>query len=285
MKILITGAGGQLGRALAGAFLPEYAVLAYPHAALDVTDSRAVRAAMRAARPDAVIHAAAWTDVDGCERDPERAMRVNTAGTRNVARALPKGAVFVYVSTDFVFNGKKRTPYAETDKAAPLNAYGRSKLAGEREALRRKNVYVVRTSWLYGPHGGHFASTILGKALRGERNLRVVRDQTGAPTLTLDLARQIRAMLEAGVPFGVYHAANAGACSRAEFAKAVLREYHVTGVRVSGVPSGAVPGPVKRPRNSRLSCEKLRRAGVPPLRGWKAALRHYVRLTGWQAAG
>ncbi len=282
MHVFITGAGGQLGRALSDAFLGGHAVTAYPHAALDVTDRRAVRAAVRAAKPDAAVHCAAWTDVDGCERDPRRARLVNAEGARHVAEALPRSAALVYVSTDFVFSGRKKTPYVEDDKPAPPNVYGKTKRQGERYALRHPRAYVVRTSWLYGLHGRHFVGAVLAKAEAGEA-LRVVRDQVGAPTFAFDLAQQIKILLERETPPGVYHVTNGGACSRREFAKAILGEYNsMKNVRVAGIRSAQMPRPAKRPLNSCLSNEKLRRTGVPLLRHWRAALRHYCRLTAWR---
>jgi dTDP-4-dehydrorhamnose reductase len=206
---------------------------------------------------------------------------MNAEGARHVVEALPRSAALVYVSTDFVFSGRKKTPYAENDKPAPLSVYGKTKRQGELHALRHPRAYVVRSSWLYGLHGRHFVQAILAKAEAGEA-LRVVRDQVGAPTFAFDLAQQIKVLLEREISPGVYHVTNSGACSRCEFAKAILGEYNNGNVRVTGIRSAQMPRPAKRPLNSRLSNEKLRRTGVPLLRHWRAALRHYCRLTAWR---
>jgi len=225
MRIFVTGHKGQLGRALdaalagerlAGCDLPE----------LDITDRAAIGAAVASFAPDVVIHAAAWTDVDGCARDPEEAYRVNALGTQNVALACAEvGAAMLYISTNEVFDGEADQPYREWDPPRPINPYGRSKAAGEwftRHLLTR--FYIARTAWLYAPGGRNFPHRIV--ELADERGaLRVVTDEVGNPTYAPDLAVALAALVRTEA-YGVYHLTNAGYCSRYDFCREIL---HITG--------------------------------------------------------
>jgi dTDP-4-dehydrorhamnose reductase len=215
MKIFLTGATGQLGIALRHV-LRGHDLVSPTETEADITDA-SIAARIADAGPEVVIHAAAYTDVDGAESNPDRAYAVNADGTRNVARGAAKaGARLVAVSTDYVYDGTKTAPYVEDDLVAPLSVYGASKLAGEREALAVKpDAIILRTAWLYGD-GKNFVRTMI--RLAGERSeLRVVSDQIGSPTAAVDLAHAIRAVLDTRAA-GVYHAVNAGSCSWHEFA-------------------------------------------------------------------
>jgi dTDP-4-dehydrorhamnose reductase len=274
MKILITGAGGQLGLALQLA-LSGHDLLPMNHASLDVADSAAVHTAIVGARPDVVIHPAAWTDTAGCERDRERALLVNATGARNVAEAAREaGATMVQISTNEVFDGEKAAPYDEDDASNPINAYGRSKLAGEvavRETLPEH--YIVRTSWLYGPGRASFPEKVLQNA-REHGKLRLVTDEVASPTLTGDLAAAIAKLIETR-EFGTYHLTNAGECSRQEWAEEVLR---LTGVDVpiEATTQQAFGLPFRKPEHSTLANNRAAKLGIT-LRSWRDALRDHMR--------
>jgi dTDP-4-dehydrorhamnose reductase len=221
MRILITGADGQLGGALSRRAV-GHSVVALELVHLDICDPAETRRQITAARPDVIINAAAITDVDGCERDPDTAYDVNALGARNVALAASAvGAALVQVSTDYVFDGTKGVPYWEFDVPSPVNAYGASKLAGE-ELVRavHNRVYIARTAWLYGVGFRNFVTKILGKAAR-ESELSVVDNEVGSPTFCDDLADAILALAATGV-YGTYHLTSEGECSRHEFARAIL---------------------------------------------------------------
>jgi dTDP-4-dehydrorhamnose reductase len=233
------------------------------------------------ARPDVVIHAAAYTDVDGAEAHPDRAFAVNASGSRHVAQgAAEAGARLIAVSTDYVYDGAKDGPYREDDPVAPLGLYGASKLEGEREILKAKpDAVILRTAWLYG-EGKNFVETILRLA-RERDELRIVDDQRGSPTAVADLATVIAALLQTPCA-GVYHAVNAGACSWYEFAREILR---LAGIdrRVVPIRSSELVRPAKRPANSVLDCGKLAALGLT-LRPWQDALRAYLQERGLVAA-
>jgi dTDP-4-dehydrorhamnose reductase len=274
MKILITGANGQLGTALRGA-LSGHDLAPLDHAGLDITDAAAVRQAIAAAKPEIVIHSAAWTDTAGCERDPERAMLVNATGARNVAEAAREaGAAMVHISTNEVFDGEKGAPYDEDDATHAINAYGRSKLAGE-EAVREMlpQHYIVRTSWTYGPGRASFPEKIL-QAARSNGRLRLVTDEVATPTLTTDLAAAI-AKLIATREFGIYHLANAGECSRMVWAEEVLRLAGVE-VPIEATTLAEYKSAVRKPRRSTLANHRAAALGIT-LRPWQDALREHMR--------
>jgi dTDP-4-dehydrorhamnose reductase len=251
-RVLLTGAGGQLGAALGEAFP---AADARTRDELDVTEPIALRYA-----PDLVLHAAAWTDVDGAEAAEEAALRVNVEGTRNAAGL---GAPVVYYSSDYVFDGAKREPYLESDEPAPLGAYGRSKLLGEQEI---RDGWIVRSSWLFGWTGHNFVRTML--RLGAERDeVSVVADQRGCPTYVGDLAAATRQIVE--LPEGIWHVAAEGEATWAEFAAAVFDEAGLK-CRVAPISTEELGRPAPRPAYSVLRSE---REGAPVLPHWRKGLR------------
>jgi dTDP-4-dehydrorhamnose reductase len=258
-RVLITGAGGQLGAALREVFPGADA---RTHAELDVTRPLAVEP-----RPELVLHAAAWTNVDGAEADPDGADAVNVAGTRNAA-AL--GAPVVYWSSDYVFDGTKRTPYVESDPTGPQGAYGRSKLLGEAEVVQG---WIVRTSWLFGWTSTNFVRTMLRLGAEREE-VAVVDDQRGCPTYVGHLAEATRAIVD--LPHGVYHVAAAGDCTWADFAEAVFEDAGLD-CRVSRITTAELARPAPRPAFSVLRSEK---PGTPVLPHWREGLRACLERLG-----
>jgi len=243
---------------------------------VDITHQTLIENVIETRRPDVVIHTAAFTAVDECERQPAVAFRVNAEGTRHVALACRQARIpMLYVSTDYVFDGEKEGPYVESDSPHPLNVYGRSKLEGERyvsDLIDR--FWIVRTSWLFGRHGKNFVETILASARRGE-SLRVVDDEVGAPTYTVDLALKLQEIVERAPP-GTYQVTNQGYCSRFEFAGAILRQAGVERVALAPIRSSASGRLAARPRNSRLENARLRAEGFDLLPTWTDALQRYL---------
>src|SRR3989441_13307969 len=275
MRILVTGAKGQLGQELQRVLRGEEVIAAdRPEYAL--TDPM-LGEKVAAQRPDLVIHLAGYTDVDGCERDPETAYAVNAQGTRCVSEGAAKAnARLIYLSTDYVFDGKKTEPYTERDPVNPLNVYGRSKLAGEEEAVKGcRRTLVLRTSWLYGVHGNNFVKTILSLAVT-QPELRVVEDQRGSPTYARHLAQVIAGLIRSDVT-GVIHAGGEGECSWYEFAKAILQEAGLACrvVPISTAESGRL---AVRPRYSVLSITRLHQYGLS-LVPWRTGLQRFVADT------
>jgi dTDP-4-dehydrorhamnose reductase len=277
--MLITGATGMLGTALTGV-CEELGVECHPYseADLDITDAEAVSAAaalFAAQGGRLIVNAAAYTDVERAEDDEARAFEVNSRGAGNIAEAAARcGLALVHVSTDFVFDGTKVGPYTEEDEPHPLNAYGRSKLAGERSVLEAHHAaLIVRTAWVFGPGGSNFPKKILELA-RPRDELRVVDDEIGSPTFTMDLARGILELCAQDAN-GVFHLTGSGSCSRFEMAEEVVRAAGLS-TRLVPVSSKTFPTKAQRPLNSVLSTEKARGLGVdmPP---WRDSLRAYVR--------
>jgi dTDP-4-dehydrorhamnose reductase len=250
-RVLITGAGGQLGAALAEV---------YPTADARARESFDITASSLPYQPSLILHAAAWTDVDGAEERPDLAERVNVQGTRNM---VALGAPVTYFSTDYVFDGAKSEPYVESDEPRPLSVYGKTKLAGEREV---RDGWIVRTSWLFGWTGRNFIRTMLALAGRQD-DVRIVADQRGCPTYVGHLAAAVPALLE--VPFGTRHVAAEGECSWAEFAEAIFEE---AGVRCRVIPITAdeLSRPAQRPAYSVLRSEH---SDTPHLPHWREGLR------------
>jgi len=273
MRILITGAKGQLGCELKEALKAEQLTLAdLPE--FDVTKA-SVEERMAAAQPDVIIHAAAYTDVDGAEREPERASAVNAEGTARVAIAAAKaGARFVYLSTDYVFDGRKSTPYLETDEPNPLSVYGRSKLEGERLALTRcPRTVILRTAWMYGAHGKNFVKTIMKLTLE-QQELRVVADQRGCPTYARDLALAIKQLLQTDLK-GIIHAAGTGDCTWYEFACEIV-SLMGSSARVHPITTAESNRTARRPPYAVLANTVLSKNGID-LPNWKDALGRFMR--------
>jgi len=274
VKVLVTGAGGQVGRELVEAFA-GHDVVAADHARLDVTDRDAVLQAVTSVGPDAIVHAAAWTAVDACEGDPDRALAVNALGTRHVVEAARSvGAPVTYLSTDYVFDGAKPTPYVEWDAPNPRSAYGRSKLGGEAEIDPTSTI--VRTSWVCGRHGPNMVKTIL--RLAGEHDeLAFVHDQRGHPTFAVDLAAAIR-QLVVERRAGTYHVTNQGAVSWYEFAQSVLEAAGLDPGRVRPIATTDLdpPRPAPRPPNSVLDNAALRLDGITLLPHYREPLDRLV---------
>jgi dTDP-4-dehydrorhamnose reductase len=277
VRVLVTGAGGMLARALLsemGARGNE--VLALSRADLDVTDEEAVHDAISALRPRVVVQCAAYTAVDRAEEEEDVATRVNALGTRHVARACDRvGALFVYPSTDYVFAGNGRTPYRPDDAPRPVNAYGRSKLAGEAAAREAAHWLVVRTSWLYGEGGPNFVDTVT--RLAGEREvLEVVDDQVGRPTWTRSLAQTILELIVTGAE-GILHASDAGDhVTWCGFAREILARQGLA-TPILPVPSSSFPRPAPRPGYSVLDCSGTEAVLGRSLPHWTDTLRQYLR--------
>lgn len=276
MRIMITGATGMLGRDVMRVLQEQHHIcLGVGSADFDLTDMDAVRTAVKAFQPEAIIHCAAYTAVDLAESEPALCCTVNGLGTLNIARAAQAvNARLLYVSTDYIFSGSGDEPWEITDRPMPLNAYGLSKLQGEEavQALTPRH-FILRTSWVFGHGGGNFVETIrrLG---REKSQLSVVEDQIGSPTYSLDLARLIAQMIVTD-HYGIYHATNEGFCSFADFARVILRA-DGSRCRVLAIPSAQYPSAARRPLNSRLSKASLDAGGFPRLPIWEDALRRYI---------
>ena len=276
MKVLVTGAAGQLGTELVEVFSSRGdEVVAVAHADLDITDHAAVERLIVATGPDWILHAAAWTAVDNCESDPDRAFAVNGAATANIVSSADKaGARVMYVSTDYVFDGTKSAPYVETDATNPQSIYGASKLAGE-QALRAEDLN-VRISWVCGFHGGNMVKTIL-RIAEAQPELRFVDDQVGHPTFADDAARMMHTLVHGGAS-GTFHVTNQGAESWFGFAREVLVAAGLDPARVSPIATADLqpPRPAKRPANSVLDNAALREAGIPLLDDFRIPLARLV---------
>lgn len=295
MKILVTGAGGQLGHdvflelirreheAVGTDFVPECRGIT-PYVPFDITDREAVEKVIRQIGPDAVIHCAAWTDVDGAEKEENRARvdAVNHLGTQYIAEAVKAAdGKMLYVSTDYVFNGGGTAPWKpDGQPCEPLNVYGQTKLAGElavKDALEK--YFIVRVAWMFGVNGKNLVNTMV-RIGRTQASVRVVNDQTGTPTYTKDLARLLSDMIETD-RYGCYHATNEGGyISWYGFTKEIFRQ---AGINAKAVPvSTAEYGllKAKRPLNSRLDKTKLKEAGFDPLPSWQDALARYLKEAG-----
>ena len=271
MRILLTGAGGQLGHELVDV-LAQDEVHAFDHRSLDISDRQAVTTTVDRVRPAWVINAAAYNDVDAAEGDPERAFAVNAAGAGYLAEAAAHaGAEVVHISTDYVFDGRKGAPYIETDQPDPLSVYGRSKYEGELRVLdSAASACVLRTAWLYGAQGTNFVLSILAAA-KDSGPLRVVADQVGSPTWTRHLAGAISALIRSPAR-GLFHVANGGACSRFEFAQAIVGR----AIEVRRITSAEAARRAPRPANSALASVRWEAAGFSPLPDWRTALREFL---------
>lgn len=286
MRVLVTGAGGQVGSQVVRELQGRATVIAHDRRTLDLTHPETIAARVREARPDVIVNCAAYTAVDRAEQEAPLAHQVNgIAPAVLAAEAKDAGAVLIHFSTDYVFDGTKPGAYVETDAPNPVNAYGATKLEGERAIAAAGGAYaILRTSWVYGPHGGNFMLTMLRLGATREE-LRVVDDQRGAPTSSLQLARLVRELLDRERALdrlradpGIYHATAAGSTTWCGFARAIfeaasrLRGPGLRSPRVVAIATSEYPTPARRPANSVLSCEKLEtRLGVA-IPGWREGL-------------
>ncbi len=265
----------MLGQALCRAFAQGFEVVAWRSADLDITSPAEVRSKIAQIRPDWIVNAAAYTDVDGAEAEAVEACKVNALGSRHLALAANEaGCRLLSYSTDYIFDGESRTPYGESDRVCPINQYGRSKWIGEdyiRTFCRRH--LIVRTSWLYGPGGEGFVDTMLRLAA-SRPEVEAVEDQVGSPTFSLDLAAKTKELVEHDRR-GTYHVTNSGQCSKYEFA---CRTFELCSlhVKVRPVPSSRFHNPAARPSYSVLGNHRLKQDGIPLLRPWQKALADYL---------
>ena len=277
-RVLVTGSGGLLGRQLLGTGPPGVDPFGALRTDGDLREAESIAALFADRGPfSAVIHAAGYTDVDGAEREPERAHSDNAVATRHVARACAAAGIpLLLVSTDYVFDGSSRRPYRESDAVAPLGVYGRTKWEAEQAAREEhpEGTRIVRTQWLYGAGGRSFPDRILELA-RKQPDLRVVNDQVGSPTSVEALAPALWDLLALGPP-GTYHAACEGACSWWDLACATLELAGVRNVPVHPVPSTEYPRPAPRPSFSVLDCSRLAALRGHPLPHWREALMRYL---------
>ena len=276
MRIMVTGATGMLGQDVLRVLRAhKHECLGASSADFDLRDGAAVRAAVLAFRPEAIVHCAAYTAVDRAESEPEICCAVNGLGTLNIARAARAvDAKLLYISTDYVFDGSGDAPLETDARPNPLNVYGLSKLQGE-EAVRSvtPDHFILRVSWLFGHGGGNFVET-MRRLGREKSQITVVDDQIGSPTYTLDLARLIAQMVSTR-RYGTYHVSNEGFCSFADFARMILRA-DGSRCRVVPIPSAQYPSAARRPLNSRLSKLSLEENGFARLPIWEDALRRYI---------
>ena len=273
MRVFVTGGEGQLGRAVASTFAGDDLYLSR-HSTEDITRNEMIETVIRF-RPDVIIHAAAMTDVDACELKPDQAFLVNEQGTRHVAQAAKQtGALMVYISTDYVFDGTKESPYLETDPTNPINVYGQSKRAGERATQETADRWlIVRTSWVYGEGRKNFVTHVLEWA-KTQPVLRLVKDKVGSPTYAVDLARAIRHLINAGVSSRIFHASGEGCCTWVEYGQEILKR---VGIEKEIVPIlfEELKRPAQRPSYSVLKNAPLNQTGFT-MRLWKPALREFL---------
>ncbi|WP_426451097.1 dTDP-4-dehydrorhamnose reductase [Paenibacillus sp. S-38] len=275
MKVLVTGANGQLGQDVVALFAEQHEVRGLGRAQLDITELEQCLEQVESFRPDVIIHCAAYTAVDQAETDVDGAYRVNAVGTRNMAVAAEKvGSKLCYISTDYVFDGKGTSPYKEYDKTNPSGIYGKSKEAGEQLAISLCSRYfIVRTSWVYGLHGNNFVKTML-KLSEDRDRLKVVHDQIGSPTFTEDLAGFLLALVGTE-KYGIYHASNSGTCSWYEFAKAIFEESGKATI-VEPCTTDEFPRPAPRPSYSVMDHLSIRINGFSEIRPWREALVDFL---------
>lgn len=279
MKVLVTGINGQLGHDVMGELKKRgHEAVGVDIGEMDITDAGCVKRVMTQTAPEAVIHCSAYTAVDRAEEEVELCRRVNAEGTKNVAEVCAGlDCKLLYLSTDYIFSGEGERPWEPGDEPDPLNVYGLTKFEGEQEIKSRMDKYfIVRISWVFGVNGNNFIKTML-RLGRENGAVRVVDDQIGSPTYTYDLAVLLVDMIETE-KYGEYHASNEGICSWYEFAKEIFAAAGMNEVEVTPVSSEEFPAKAKRPKNSRMSKEKLVKNGFNKLPSWQDAVKRYVTL-------
>lgn len=276
MRVLVTGAGGMLGNALLPVLQSDHQVIGLTRKDCDLCDESAVENIFQAKKPEFVIHLAAFTNVDACELEPQRAKAGNADTTLNVAKACASvGATLLYISTDYVFDGRQNRPYRENDPPNPISVYGRTKLMGERHVQDTLDRYfIVRTSWLFGPNGKNFVTTILRLASE-KTKIRIVNDQRGSPTYTRHLAEKLAKLITAS-QYGIYHISGGGSCAWYEFAKKIFELGGFQEVLVTPVSTREFVRPAQRPACSILANQRLSSLGIGLLPEWEIGLQSYL---------
>lgn len=290
-KIIITGSSGMLGSVLCNSLNRDYQVFGIDlenrnrfnnFLKCDITKPHVVRKIFLNILPDIVIHTAAYTDVDGCEINKQKAKNINTQGSVNITKACRHfGCVLFFISTDYVFSGRKKGPYSEKDRPFPSNVYGRTKLDAERFIQKTSDKYfIIRTSWLYGTGGKNFVNTIIDIS-KEKSLLKVVDDQIGGPTYVIDLTKALKVLIKKVGSFpkkysGIYNITNSGRCSWYELTKEIAKS---NGLQVQIIPirSRCLKRVAKRPKNSLLDNSKFNRLTHEPMRNWEEALREYIK--------
>jgi len=283
---LVIGAKGMLGKDLVEILRSssrvdqhlDCEILGWDIEEIDIQEEKNTVTKIESLRPNIVINIAAYTNVDGCESHDEKAFAINAEGMRHVALgALRCRAKVVYLSTDYIFDGKKREPYLEDDPPHPLSVYGRSKLRGEQYVQEMvEDALIVRTQWLYGKYGNNFVASVLRQA-REKKVLSIVNDQVGSPTYTIDLSRAISVLIQCDAR-GVFHVANSDLCTWFAFGQEILKLSGMEGVRIVPISSEELGRPAKRPLYSVLNTEKLKRETGMTLRPWSEALKEYLSI-------
>jgi dTDP-4-dehydrorhamnose reductase len=277
MRILVTGASGMLGSDIVKAFISEHDTIGVSSAKFDITELGSTLDYIKHIKPEVIIHSAAYTDVDACESNCEQAFKVNALGARNIAIAAREAnASVAYISTDYVYDGIKTSPYFEYDNVNPLSVYGRSKLDGEnfvREFAGK--YYIIRTSWLFGRNGKNFVKTMLDLSeTRG--TLNIVNDQIGSPTYTPDLAKAIKQLVESRC-YGTYHLTNNEHCSWFDFAKYIFKAAGIKHMKLNPITTEEFGRPAPRPKNSVLEKFYWKLNGFEELRSYKDAVTEYIK--------
>lgn len=277
MKILITGSNGMLGHDLCEVLGDSHELIPTTSKTLDITDEQQVMEVICDKKPDIVINSAAYTNVDGCEENPDLAYAVNGSGVKNLAMACRKiDCALLHVSTDYVFDGSATQPIPEDGEIGPISVYGKSKLKGEEAILEiLDKFFIVRTAWLYGINGGNFPKTMLELA-KNHSEITVVYDEVGTPTYTPDLARGIADLIETDY-YGIYHLTNSGSCSWCEFSRLIF-ELAGADVEVIPVTASEFARPAPRPSYSVLKNKNWIDHGFKPLRDYKEAIKEYIEL-------
>lgn len=279
MKVLITGGAGQLGRTLLEKLNPSYEVVCLPKEKLNIVKNQKIDSVFLEFSPDYVFHTAAYTAVDECEKNQAKAFQINSIGALNIAEACKRtNSKMIYISSDYVFDGKKETAYLEEDVPNPQSIYGLSKWLGEELVLKTlSECYVVRTSWLYGHGGNNFVNTMI-KFASAQKEVNVVSDQIGSPTYVNDLADIILQLITK--PYGIYHVSNNGQCSWYQFAKAIYEQVGTDSSLVKPITTNAYGAAAPRPEFSVLNNKKLESIGIS-MRHWNDALYDYLRKEGF----
>jgi len=283
-RIVILGAGGRLGAALAREYAADHEIHAWGRKEADLADADNVAAQVLSAKPDVIINCAAMTNVDECETERDKARVVNAEAPGAIARACEQiGAKMIHISTDYVFSGEKTEPYAEDDKAEPVSWYGETKLAGEEAVLAAGAGHaVVRVSWVFGPDRDSYVDKALHTAMRGEP-VKAVADKWSSPAYTLDIAEALRSLVKPGATGGIYHACNAGICTWRDWGAEAIRVAAEAGI----MPTGTKVEPLRlsdikamvarRPVHSAMTCQRIEKLVGRPMRSWQAAVADYVR--------